>query len=163
MWGLALTGDGSGEPDVRIQQATTNALADMGTAPETPAANIVIDDPTQPPQIMLRNPAPSATGVQPTAPVQVTFSRSMQGSSLTAATFTLTKADGTPIPGTVSYDDLTFRATFTPASSLALATGYTVRLDGSVRAANGVALGSPVSWTFTTRPPDTTPPVVSIT
>src|SRR6185312_12508487 len=69
----------------------------------------------------------------------------------------------TPIPGTVAYDDLTFRATFTPQSALDLETSYTARLDGTIKAANGVALGAPVSWSFTTRPPDRTPPVVSIT
>jgi hypothetical protein len=161
-WGLALNGAGDGEPDQRIQQATTNILADMGAAPETPAAGIVIDDPAAPPAIALRNPAASAVGVQPTTSVAVTFSRSMNGSTITGSTFTLRRPDGSLVPAAVAYDDLTFRATLTPSSPLALETTYSVRLDGSIRAANGVSLGSSVSWTFTTRPPDRTPPVVSI-
>ena len=41
--GLALNADGVGEADFRIQQTTTNILADMGATPQTPAANIVLD------------------------------------------------------------------------------------------------------------------------
>ena len=63
----------------------------------------------------------------------------------------------------MSYDGVTFAATLTPSAALSLNTTYTVRLDPSIRAANGIALGSPVSWSFTTRPPDTTAPSVSIT
>ena len=32
----------------------------------------------------------------------------------------------------------------------------------TIKAANGVALGTPQSWSFTTRPPDTTPPAVAV-
>ena len=60
-WGLALNARGQGEPDRRIQQATTNVLADMGALPETPAANIVLDDPNAPPLVTQRSPATNAT------------------------------------------------------------------------------------------------------
>ena len=66
-WGLALNARGQGEPDRRIQQATTNVLADMGALPETPAANIVLDDPNAPPLVTQRSPATNATGVDPAA------------------------------------------------------------------------------------------------
>jgi hypothetical protein len=162
-WGLAVNGAAQGEPDARIQQATTNILADMGAAPETPAAGIVVDDPSAPPALVVRTPAPGATNVQPTSPVVVTFSRAMNATTLTSSRFRVTRPDGTAVAGTVSYDNLTFRATFTPSAPLALQTAYTVRLDASVRAANGVTLGAPATWSFTTRPPDTTPPVAAIT
>jgi Domain of unknown function (DUF4082)/Malectin domain/Bacterial Ig-like domain len=41
--GLAPNAAGVGEPDGRIQQITTNVLADMGAAPATPTAGIVLD------------------------------------------------------------------------------------------------------------------------
>ena len=162
-WGLALNDDDEGEPDRRIQQATTNVLFDMGAFPETPAANIVIDDPSAPPAITSRTPASGQTGLEPTTPVKVSFSRPMNPASLTASTFRLTRPDGSVVPATVTYDDTTFMATLVPSSSLALNTTYTARLAASVAAANGVALGAETTWNFTTRPPDLTPPVVSIT
>jgi hypothetical protein len=50
-WGLANTAAGTGEPDTRIRQATTNVLADMAALPETPIPGMVFDrvDPVAPP------------------------------------------------------------------------------------------------------------------
>ncbi len=162
-WGLALNARGQGEPDRRIQQATTNVLADMGALPETPAANIVLDDPNAPPLVTQRSPATNATGVDPAATVRATFSRAMNASTITSSSFRLERPDGSTVPASVSYDGVTFAATLTPSAALSLNTTYTVRLDPSIRAANGIALGSAISWSFTTRPPDTTAPSVSIT
>jgi len=162
-WGLALNGASKGEPDSRIQQATTNILLDMGAAPETPAAGIVLDDPAAPPLVTSKAPANGATRVQPTATVRATFSRAMNASTITAATFTLTPTGGSPVPATVGYDDITFAATLIPQGPLALDTVYTARLDPTIKASNGIALGSATTWSFTTRPPDTTAPVISIT
>ena len=41
--GLAQNVPSEGEPDTRIQQATTNILADMGALPATPASDIIVD------------------------------------------------------------------------------------------------------------------------
>ena len=41
--GLAPNAAGIGEPDSRIQQMTTNVLADMGAQPQTPTTGIVLD------------------------------------------------------------------------------------------------------------------------
>jgi fibronectin type 3 domain-containing protein len=162
-WGLGQTSRGEGEPSSRIQQATTNILVDMGVYPETPATGIILDDPTQPPLVTLKNPAPNATQVDIAAPVRATFSRPMDGSSITAASYTLTGPGSTSVAAAVTYDNVTLTATLTPAFPLALNTTYTARLSTGVRAANGIALGAPVAWSFTTRPPDTTLPSVAIT
>jgi hypothetical protein len=162
-WGLATTDKNEGEPNSRIQQATTNVLADMGALPETPASGIVLDDPSAPPAVVAKSPASGATNVDIGAKVKVTFSRAMNGSTFTGSSFTLTRSDGTAVPATVAYDDITFIATLTPNAPLNLDTSYTVRLDGSIRAANGIALGSAQTWSFRSRPPDTTPPAVSVT
>ena len=162
-WGLGLTADGEGQPEKRIRQATTNILFDMGAFPETPASDLVLDDPSAPPGITQRTPASNEIDVDPAAKVRVGFSRPMDSASLTASTFTLKGPGGTSVPASVAYDDTTFTATLTPSSPLALETVYTARLDATVRAANGIALGSPASWSFTSRPPDRIGPSVSVT
>ena len=162
-WGLALNMINRGDVNTRIQQATTNILFDMGAVPETPAPGIILDDPSAPPAITLKSPANAATGVQPATTVRATFSRPMDGASLNAATFTLTRPNGTAVSGAVAYDPVSFTATFTPDFELALETTYTARLAATVRAENGVALGTPQTWSFTTRPPDRTPPVATVT
>ncbi len=162
-WGLERNILSEGEPNAKIQQATTNILADMGAVPETPASGIILDDPSAPPLLVQRTPATSATGVEPAASVRAVFSRPMDGSTITGSSFTLHRPDGSQAPATVSYDDLSFTTTLTPTAPLSLSTAHTVRLAASVKAANGVPLGSDIAWSFTTRDPDTTPPAVTVT
>jgi len=45
--GLALDGDGAGEPNLTIQQVTANVFDVMGVLPQTPAANLVFGAPVQ--------------------------------------------------------------------------------------------------------------------
>ena len=140
-WGLALNADGEGEPDRRIQQATTNILADMGALPgdagrrhrarrpERAAAASRSARPrrTRPTSIRPRRSEPTfsrADGRRPRSP---------------RSSFTLDAARRhAPSPATVAYDDTTFTATLTPSSrARARDTTYTARLDGTIRAANG--------------------------
>jgi hypothetical protein len=162
-WGLALDARNDGEPDRRIQQATTNILMDMGAVPETPASNMVLDDPTAPPLITQRTPGSGATDIDPATLVRAVFSRPMDAATITPTSVRLEKPDGSAVSAAVAYDTNTFAVTLTSGFALNLNTTYTVRLASTVKAANGVALGTPQSWTFTTRPPDTTPPAVAVT
>ena len=162
-WGLATNSRNEGEPDRRIQQATANVLSDMGAVPETAPSDIVLDDPTAPPLITQRNPAQNATNVDVATPVKVTFSRAMDGSTIHGSSFQLERTDGSAVPATVAYDPITFIATLTPSSPLSLETQYTAKLAGTIKAANAIAIAAPVSWSFTTRPPDRTAPNVSVT
>ena len=161
--GLGINAEGVGEPDRRIQQATTNILLDMGATPETPASNIVLDDTTSPPTVTQKTPSTGATGVDPATAVRVTFSRAMDPSTINTSSFTLKRPDGVTVPASVTYDSLSFTATLTPTLPLALQTTYTGRLESTIKAANGVGIGAAQTWTFTTRAPDSTPPVVSVT
>jgi hypothetical protein len=102
-----------------------------------------------PPTVTGQTPAPAATGVGTGADPTATFSRDMKGSSLTGSTFTLTGPSGA-VAATVSYDSASKTATLAPNGPLAAATTYTARVDGTVQAADGAALGTAVSWTFTT-------------
>ena len=161
--GLGINAEGVGEPDRRIQQATTNILLDMGATPATPASDIVLDNTTSPPTVMQKTPAGGATGVDPATPVRATFSRAMDPSTINTSSFTLKRPDGTTVPASVTYDSLSFTATLTPTLPLALTTTYTATLASTIKSANGVAIGAAQTWSFTTRPPDSTPPVVSVT
>jgi hypothetical protein len=106
-------------------------------------------NPSVPPTVTAQAPAPGATAVTTAATPSATFSRDMKASSLTATTFTLTGPSGA-VAATVAYDTVTKTATLVPTGPLAAATTYTARVDGAVQAADNAALGTAVSWTFTT-------------
>jgi hypothetical protein len=148
-WGLGLNAGGQGEPDRRIQQATTNVLADMGSSPQTPAGNITLDSAAAP-RVGSLIPADAATAVARGTTVTASFSRAMDGATITAASFTLRRPDGSVVPAAVSYDGASARATLTPTALLDFSTTYTARLDTTVRAADGTALQAVASWIFTT-------------
>jgi hypothetical protein len=103
------------------------------------------------PAVRYTSPAAGATDVQRWSNVKVTFSRAMDPTSLTSSTFTLIAQDGTPVSAAIAYDAGSRSATLTPYAKLAPETAYTVRLDESVRAADGMIFTSPVTWTFSTR------------
>src|SRR5205807_6619653 len=69
-------------------------------------------------------------------------------STITSFSFTLTPTGGSAIAASVSY--VGGVATLTPTAPLANNTIYTAKLDTTVKAADGVALASAVSWSFTT-------------
>src|SRR5205823_5349793 len=82
--------------------------------------------------------------------VSAAFSRAMDPATITSASWTLKKPDGSTVPATVAYDGTANTATLTPSAALAPATTYTAALDTTVKAADGTALAAPVSWSFTT-------------
>jgi acid phosphatase type 7 len=128
---------------------------------------------TTPPTVTNVAPGNGALDVPIGSKVEATFSEAMDANTIKDSTFTLTKPDGTDldtnpdlVPGTVSYDSKSNKATLTPAN-LDYSTTYTATVKGG---ANGVkdATGNPLSadevWTFTTAAPpaDTTPPDTTI-
>jgi concanavalin A-like lectin/glucanase superfamily protein/Big-like domain-containing protein len=101
------------------------------------------------PAIVMRTPAASATLVAPGTSVTVDFSEQMLAASFSAAVFRLRAADAvSDVPATVSITGAT--AALTPQSPLACGTAYDVVLAGTVTDLAGNALGSDVTWTFTT-------------
>ena len=124
--------------------------------------------PATPPTVTFTTPVNGATGVATNTRIAVTFSKAMDPSTLTAATFTLTQG-GAAVSGTFKYsgDGLTW--VFTPASNLAtgnLATGplCTATITTGAKDAAGNALASNYVWSFTTgAAPDTTAPTVTST
>lgn len=112
--------------------------------------------------------SPSSTGTAATnAPVTATFDEAIDAATLTTASFTVTGPGGTPVAGSVAFDDDTLTAVFSPLAALVVDTTYTATLTTEVTDLAGNELVAPVTWTFTTDPvatvPDTTAPSVTAT
>jgi hypothetical protein len=107
------------------------------------------------PTLTLASPANLATGVAINSTINATFSKPMDPSTLSTATFTLQPSGpplGTAIVGVVAYDALTRIATLSPASPLAANTPYTATITGAKDlAGNALVAGlAPNPWSFTT-------------
>jgi hypothetical protein len=109
----------------------------------------VIFDTTQPPSFPAVNSATPFAGsssnpvsTDPTA----TFSEAVVPSSVS---FTLKDPNGNLVSGATSFNTADTVATFTPASSLAPGTSYTVTVSGA-KDNNGQTMLAPYSYTFTT-------------
>jgi hypothetical protein len=106
------------------------------------------------PTVTATTPAAGGTGVSLGTRASAAFSTGMDPSTITSSTFTLTAAgSSTPVPASVSYDPSSTTATLTPNASLAPSTTYAATLTAAVKSGSGVALQSPITWTFTTQAP----------
>ena len=146
---------------VGVTDGVLNIQSVYGSAddPEIAAIEVVpVSGPPPPPgapTVASTNPASGATNVGTAATVQVTFSTTMDATTITTASYTLKKPDGTTVPATVSYNGPSKTATLTPSSALANSTTYTARLDNTVKASDGTPMASAYSWSFTTSAPAT--------
>jgi len=102
------------------------------------------------PAVSSTDPVNDATYVILTQPITATFSQTMNGATLTTATFTLMRGT-TPIIGTVSCSDTT--ATFTPDSILDHYTTYTANITTGAKDLAGKTLTINYVWSFTTGGP----------
>jgi Ice-binding-like/Bacterial Ig-like domain len=83
-----------------------------------------------------------------------TFSLPMNPATLTGhtGTFTLADSSGTNIPGVVTLDVTNTVATFTPTlPALNPNTGYVATISTTAASTTGIALATPVTWSFTTK------------
>jgi len=112
-----------------------------------------------PPTVTATNPAGGATGVNPHKPIAATFSEPISPTTVTTASFTLVGPSGS-VAGSVSYDDPSRTATFTPAAALAPNTRFTATLTTAIADRKNNHLVADHIWSFTTGPLDTTPPTV---
>jgi hypothetical protein len=156
--GLARNAEGEGEPDARIQQATMNAMSDMGAQPTTPSAGLV-KDAVGAPAVQSTSPASGAGGIAPNLPVTATFDRPLDPSSLGPNSFTLRDSGGALVPASVTFDAASRTATLRPDETLEPFVTYTARIEAGIKSWHGEATASPHTWTFTTGPG--TPPVVT--
>jgi methionine-rich copper-binding protein CopC len=103
--------------------------------------------PSVPPTVISTVPANGASAVPLNQQVAATFSRPMDGATITASTFRL-RQGLTNVSGLVAYSGLT--ATLTPSANLSPSTTYTATVTTGARDLAGVALANDVEWTFTT-------------
>ena len=102
-----------------------------------------------PPTVIGAKPSAGAIGVPPDNAVTATFSKEMNGATLTTSTFTLVTG-ATPVTGSVTFNTTMQTATFTPLSPLPPSTVYTATITTGARDASGTPLSAPFTWTFTT-------------
>ncbi len=103
------------------------------------------------------SPILNANNVPTNTVITALFSTTMNPSTITSSTFTVSNG----VTGTVSYSGST--ASFTPSSSLASNTTYTVTITTGVQSTNGQALASNYTWSFTTTGVPVAPVISSVT
>jgi hypothetical protein len=99
------------------------------------------------PTIIAIDPLANETGVARNKEVSITFSESMDVSSINSATFTLKKGVAN-VGGVVAYSGMT--ATYTPTVALDANTLYTAQISTGAKDIAGNALASSTTWNFTT-------------
>jgi len=102
------------------------------------------------PRVTSTIPVNGATGVPLNQKISATFSESMDSTTITAATFTVTGPGGTAVAGAVTYVAGSNTAIFTPTSSLTASKVYTATITTGATSALGNALAANFVWTFTT-------------
>jgi hypothetical protein len=106
-----------------------------------------------PPVLTAASPEKLEGNVALNAVVTATFNQPMDASSLSALTFTLTRAAGlgpVPVPATVSYDPGTRTATLTPNANLLQCQLYTVSIGASTPDSLCSVLAMDSTWSFNT-------------
>jgi len=124
---------------VRATDAATNTTAEANYASDS----FTVD--TTPPSVTSTSPEADATGVAVDTVITATFSEAMDESTITTSSFTLDS-----VAGSVSYDSVTYTATFTPSADLAYSTTYTATLSTAITDTAGNPLAAEYSWSFTT-------------
>jgi len=111
------------------------------------------------PAITTAYPAAGATGIPLDTTVSATFSEPMSSYGITL----LNTSSNSYVSGTVAYDSSSYTATFTPTSSLANGTTYTVTATGKDKAGLDLDSSTTTSWSFTTVTTDSSAPTIKST
>ena len=93
-------------------------------------------------------PADLAVGVDRLSNVTATFDENLDATTVNGANFTVTRADGTAVSGTVSYEAASNEAIFTPDVPWSLLTQYSVTLSTALTDVAGNGLANQVNWSF---------------
>jgi hypothetical protein len=112
-----------------------------------------------PPQVVRTVPTAGATDATTNTAISVVFSKSMDPTTLTSSTVTLTGPGG-PVTGTVAYTDSSLTATFTPSAPLTAGATYTGTVAASVASTDHATLGTPYAWSFSVANGTLPPPSV---
>jgi hypothetical protein len=145
---------GCGGNGGQIRDAPSTAIQDASSA-------AIADALVSVPLVSSTSPGNNATGVAINVAITAAFSKRIDPSTITTATFVVTGAGAVPVAGTVAGQFRT--ATFTPSSHLSRDTGFTATITTGVKDLEGNALlPSDFVWHFTTGlKRDTTSPTVT--
>ena len=105
---------------------------------------------TTPPVVVSTSPVDGATGVAASSKVAATFSESLDPTTVSSSTFTLSRNGGGSVAATVTYDAATETATLSPSAPLAPGAVYTARVTTGVSDLAGNYLAADRVWSFTT-------------
>jgi hypothetical protein len=120
-----------------------NGMGNPGGAVDPPSGTVDVVAPT------VSSTTPSiAAAVASNANVTVHFSEAMDGTTITASSFTLAQGT-TNIPGAVSYESNV--ATFNPTANLAAGTEFTATMSTAAKDMAGNNMATSKTWSFTTR------------
>ncbi len=101
------------------------------------------------PSVISTNPGGGAAGVVFDRGVEITFSDSMDSTTITNGTFTVA-SNNVAVPGAVSYIPSQNTAVFYPYADLLANTTYTVTLSTGIKNTSGVGLQTPYAFNFQT-------------
>jgi Bacterial Ig-like domain len=102
---------------------------------------------TNPPLLLSTVPADNAAGVAVSTTISATFDRSMDPTTISSQTFTVTGGQGA-VAGTVTASGAV--ATFKPAAPLTPNTVFTATVTIGAKDTSGIPLAANVRWSFTT-------------
>lgn len=103
------------------------------------------------PSVISVDPKDQEKSVAVNKSISAVFSEMMDGGTINTASFTL-KTGMTPVPGTVTYAELT--AVFKPFIPLIPNTTYTATISKTVKNPQGISITNDFVWSFTTAAPD---------
>jgi hypothetical protein len=132
--------------------------------------DVVPDGDPAAPTVISTTPAADATEVDANLPLKATFSRPMDPSTITASSFNVrpvgtsagTDAGGA-VDASVIYSDATNTVELDPTAPLTHGVEYRASMTTAIRAADGKALATGLSWVFTVSAPPAPLSVVSTT
>ena len=123
-----------------------------GGSESTPENEYVSPSPsgpdTTPPTITSTSPSSGATSVSVSGDITITFSESMDSSTINTSNITLADSSGNAVNGVISYSSNV--ATFNPSSDLIYNTTYTMTVGTGVKDSAGNPLGMNSNRNFTT-------------
>jgi hypothetical protein len=102
------------------------------------------------PRVTSTIPVNGAVGVPLNQKISATFSESMNSTTITTATFTVTGPGTTAVAGAVTYVAASNTAIFTPTANLTASTVYTATITTGAMSALGSPLAANYVWKFTT-------------
>ncbi len=114
---------------------------------------VVYQPDTTAPTIVTNDPSDGSADVSRLTSVSADFSESLDPASVTSSTFSLRDAAGATVPGSLNYDSVARRVTFTPYDPLGPIVNHIVTVlggTGGIADASGNPLAASASWSFTT-------------